>query len=154
MAVFCTVLWSNKSHNDAIVLCEGAGCDVILVETVGFGQSKFAVADMVDMFELLIPPAGGDELQGIKKGIVEVADVVVVNTLLFCCSCRSVNRSVSFYVSLLLAVIYSLTEIETETEIDIISLSETKRETEMKAHLFTQRRTSSDCHTARKFDFS
>ncbi|ELU04383.1 hypothetical protein CAPTEDRAFT_114900 [Capitella teleta] len=69
----------TRCTNDAIVLCEGAGYDVVLVETVGVGQSEFAVADMVDMFVLLIPPAGGDELQGIKKGIVEVADTVVVN---------------------------------------------------------------------------
>ncbi|RUS73070.1 hypothetical protein EGW08_019167 [Elysia chlorotica] len=68
----------TRSTNEAIVLCEGAGYDVILVETIGVGQSEFAVADMVDMFCLLIPPAGGDELQGIKKGIVEVSDVVIV----------------------------------------------------------------------------
>ncbi|XP_064636890.1 methylmalonic aciduria type A protein, mitochondrial-like [Lineus longissimus] len=69
----------TRNTNEAIVLCEGAGFDVIMVETVGVGQSEFAVNDMVDMFCLLIPPAAGDELQGIKKGIVEVADVVVIN---------------------------------------------------------------------------
>lgn len=69
----------TRTTNDAIVLCEAGGYDIILVETVGVGQSEFVVADMVDMFCLLIPPAGGDELQGIKKGIVEVADMVVVN---------------------------------------------------------------------------
>lgn len=69
----------TRTTNDAIVLCEAAGYDIILVETVGVGQSEFVVSDMVDMFCLLIPPAGGDELQGIKKGIVEVADLVVVN---------------------------------------------------------------------------
>ncbi|KAH9513889.1 hypothetical protein Btru_031673 [Bulinus truncatus] len=68
----------TRTTNEAIVLCEGGSYDIILVETVGVGQSEFAVADMVDMFCLLIPPAGGDELQGIKKGIVEVADIVVV----------------------------------------------------------------------------
>ncbi|XP_074651368.1 methylmalonic aciduria type A homolog, mitochondrial-like isoform X2 [Tubulanus polymorphus] len=68
-----------RSTNEAIVLCEGAGYNYILVETVGVGQSEYAVADMVDMFCLLIPPAGGDELQGIKKGIVEMADVIVIN---------------------------------------------------------------------------
>ncbi|XP_054634572.1 methylmalonic aciduria type A protein, mitochondrial isoform X2 [Dunckerocampus dactyliophorus] len=68
----------TRTTNEAIVLCEGAGYDVILVETVGVGQSEFAVADMVDMFVLLIPPAGGDELQGIKRGIIERADLVVV----------------------------------------------------------------------------
>ncbi|CAL1527679.1 unnamed protein product [Lymnaea stagnalis] len=69
----------TRTTNEAIVLCEGGGYDIILVETVGVGQSEFAVADMVDIFCLLLPPAGGDELQGIKKGIVEVADVVIIN---------------------------------------------------------------------------
>ncbi|XP_013791114.1 methylmalonic aciduria type A protein, mitochondrial-like, partial [Limulus polyphemus] len=69
----------TRSTNEAIVLCEAAGFDIILVETIGVGQSEYNVAHMVDMFVLLIPPAGGDELQGIKKGIVELADVVVVN---------------------------------------------------------------------------
>ncbi|XP_007897407.2 methylmalonic aciduria type A protein, mitochondrial [Callorhinchus milii] len=68
----------TRNTNEAIILCEGAGYDVILIETVGVGQSEFAVADMVDMFVLLIPPAGGDELQGIKRGIIEMADLIVV----------------------------------------------------------------------------
>ncbi|XP_076831066.1 methylmalonic aciduria type A protein, mitochondrial [Brachyhypopomus gauderio] len=68
----------TRTTNEAIVLCEGAGYNVVLVETVGVGQSEFAVADMVDLFVLLIPPAGGDELQGIKRGIIEKADLVVV----------------------------------------------------------------------------
>ncbi|KAK7474265.1 hypothetical protein BaRGS_00034508 [Batillaria attramentaria] len=68
-----------RNTNEAVVLCEGAGFDIILIETVGVGQSEFAVLDMVDLFCLLIPPAGGDELQGIKRGIVEVSDLVVVN---------------------------------------------------------------------------
>ncbi|CAH8533154.1 unnamed protein product [Dicrocoelium dendriticum] len=68
-----------RSTNEAVVLCEAAGYDIILVETVGVGQSETAVADMVDLFILLIPPAGGDEFQGIKRGIVEYADIVVVN---------------------------------------------------------------------------
>lgn len=63
---------------DAIVLCEAAGYDVVLVETVGVGQSEIAVGDMVDMFALLANPAGGDEIQGIKKGIMELADIIVV----------------------------------------------------------------------------
>ncbi|KAL1023750.1 hypothetical protein UPYG_G00045580 [Umbra pygmaea] len=66
----------TRTTNEAIVLCEGAGYDIVLVETVGVGQSEFAVADMVDMFVLLIPPAGGDELQGIKRGIIENAELV------------------------------------------------------------------------------
>lgn len=68
-----------RNTNEAIVLCEAAGFDVILVETVGVGQSETMVADMVDMFVLLVPPAGGDELQGLKKGIVELSDLVLVN---------------------------------------------------------------------------
>uniref|UniRef100_A0A6J0SV10 Methylmalonic aciduria type A protein, mitochondrial n=1 Tax=Pogona vitticeps TaxID=103695 RepID=A0A6J0SV10_9SAUR len=69
----------TRTTNEAILLCEGGGYDIVLVETVGVGQSEFAVADMVDMFVLLLPPAGGDELQGIKRGIIEMADLVVVN---------------------------------------------------------------------------
>lgn len=53
----------TRTTNEAILLCEGGGYDIILIETVGVGQSEFAVADMVDMFVLLLPPAGGDELQ-------------------------------------------------------------------------------------------
>jgi LAO/AO transport system kinase len=62
-----------------LLLCEAAGFDVVLVETVGVGQSEVAVEGMVDCFLLLIAPGGGDELQGIKRGIMELADVVVVN---------------------------------------------------------------------------
>lgn len=64
---------------EAILLCEAAGFDRILVETVGVGQSETKVYDMVDVFTLLLLPGGGDELQGIKKGIVELADVLIVN---------------------------------------------------------------------------
>ncbi len=64
---------------EAALVCEAAGFDVVVVETVGVGQSEVAVADMVDLLLLLLPPGGGDELQGIKKGIVEIADIVVVN---------------------------------------------------------------------------
>jgi len=64
---------------ESCILCEAAGYDVILVETVGVGQSEYKVADLVDMFTLIIPPAGGDELQGIKRGIIEVVDAVIVN---------------------------------------------------------------------------
>ncbi|CAG8723741.1 10548_t:CDS:2, partial [Ambispora leptoticha] len=56
-----------------------AGYDVTLVETVGVGQSEIMVSEMVDMFVLMVPPAGGDEIQGLKKGIVEIADLVIVN---------------------------------------------------------------------------
>ena len=68
----------NRSR-EAVVACEAAGFDVIFVETVGVGQSETAVADMTDLFLLLLSPAGGDELQGMKKGIVEIADIVLVN---------------------------------------------------------------------------
>ncbi|MCO4792911.1 MAG: methylmalonyl Co-A mutase-associated GTPase MeaB [Bacteriovoracaceae bacterium] len=64
---------------EALLLCEAAGFEIILIETVGVGQSEFEVADLVDYFTLLMLPGGGDELQGIKKGILELADVVVVN---------------------------------------------------------------------------
>ncbi|KAI9152620.1 hypothetical protein H9P43_009416 [Blastocladiella emersonii ATCC 22665] len=64
---------------DAILLCEAAGYDVVLVETVGVGQSETMVADMVDLMVLLVSPAGGDELQGMKKGIVELSDLILVN---------------------------------------------------------------------------
>lgn len=68
-----------RNTNDAIVLCAAAGYDVILVETVGVGQSETMVADMVDMFTLLVAPGAGDELQGMKKGIVELSDMILVN---------------------------------------------------------------------------
>src|SRR3546814_8963659 len=62
-----------------MLVCEAAGFDVVIVETVGVGQSETAVAGMTDLFLLLLLPAGGDELQGIKKGIVELADLILVN---------------------------------------------------------------------------
>lgn len=64
---------------ESLLLCEAAGYDVVLVETVGVGQSETVVADMVDFFLLMVLPGGGDELQGIKRGIVELADLIVVN---------------------------------------------------------------------------
>lgn len=64
---------------ETISLCESAGYDIILVETVGVGQSEYKVSQMVDFFILLIQPGGGDALQGIKRGIVEMADLVIVN---------------------------------------------------------------------------
>jgi LAO/AO transport system kinase len=68
-----------RGTREAILLCEAAGFDAVLVETVGAGQSETAVAEIVDMFLLLLPPAAGDELQGLKRGIVELADLVLVN---------------------------------------------------------------------------
>jgi LAO/AO transport system kinase len=64
---------------ETMLLCEAAGYDVVLVETVGIGQSETAVADMTDFFLVLMLPGAGDELQGIKKGVVELADMVAVN---------------------------------------------------------------------------
>ncbi|OJX72680.1 methylmalonyl Co-A mutase-associated GTPase MeaB [Magnetospirillum sp. 64-120] len=75
----CTLGGVARRTREAMLVCEAAGFDVVVVETVGVGQSETAVADMVDMFLLLLVPGGGDELQGIKKGIVELADAVVVN---------------------------------------------------------------------------
>ncbi len=64
---------------EAILVCEAAGFDAVLVETVGVGQSETAVADITDLFLLLLQPHAGDELQGIKRGVVELADLVAVN---------------------------------------------------------------------------
>ncbi|MBT5003812.1 MAG: methylmalonyl Co-A mutase-associated GTPase MeaB [Porticoccaceae bacterium] len=69
----------TRRTRESMLICEAAGFDVILVETVGVGQSETAVADMADMFLLLLSPSGGDELQGIKRGIMELADLVLVN---------------------------------------------------------------------------
>ena len=68
-----------RRTREAIVLCEAAGFDVVLVETVGVGQSEVMVAEMTDVFCLLLAPGGGDELQGVKRGIMEIADLIVVN---------------------------------------------------------------------------
>jgi LAO/AO transport system kinase len=67
-----------RRTREALLLCEAAGFDVVLVETVGVGQSELAVADLADLFVLLASPSGGDDLQGIKRGIMELADLVVV----------------------------------------------------------------------------
>jgi LAO/AO transport system kinase len=68
-----------RRTREAMLLTEAAGFDVILIETVGVGQSETTVAEMVDVFLLLLAPAGGDELQGIKRGVMELADIVVIN---------------------------------------------------------------------------
>lgn len=68
-----------RRTREAMLLAEAAGYDVVLVETVGVGQSETAVADMVDMFLLLLAPGAGDELQGIKRGIMELADLILIN---------------------------------------------------------------------------
>ena len=68
-----------RRTREAVSLCESAGFDVVLVETVGVGQSETVVAEMSDIFVLLMAPAGGDELQGVKRGIMEIADLILVN---------------------------------------------------------------------------
>jgi LAO/AO transport system kinase len=69
----------TRRTRETLLLCEAAGFDVVLVETVGVGQSETAVADMTDMFVLLLLPGGGDDLQGIKRGIMELADLILIN---------------------------------------------------------------------------
>ncbi|WP_420396893.1 methylmalonyl Co-A mutase-associated GTPase MeaB [Nioella sp.] len=69
----------SRRTREAVALCEAAGFDVIIVETVGVGQSETMVAEMCDLFVLLLAPAGGDELQGVKRGIMEIADLILVN---------------------------------------------------------------------------
>jgi LAO/AO transport system kinase len=68
-----------QKTRETMLLCEAAGYDVILVETVGVGQSEYQVAGMVDFFMVLMLPGGGDELQGIKRGIMELADALIIN---------------------------------------------------------------------------
>lgn len=68
----------NSNTRESIILCEQAGYDIIFIETVGVGQSEIEVTNMTDIFLLLINPGGGDELQGIKKGIIEMADIIAI----------------------------------------------------------------------------
>jgi LAO/AO transport system kinase len=68
-----------RRTREAVALCEAAGYDIVLIETVGVGQSETVVAQMSDVFILLLAPAGGDELQGVKRGIMEIADMVLIN---------------------------------------------------------------------------
>ena len=68
-----------RRTREAVSLCEAAGFDIVLIETVGVGQSETVVAQISDLFVLLLAPAGGDELQGVKRGIMEIADLVLIN---------------------------------------------------------------------------
>lgn len=68
-----------RRSREAVALCEAADYDVVLIETVGVGQSETVVSEISDLFLLLLAPAGGDELQGVKRGIMEIADVILVN---------------------------------------------------------------------------
>ena len=69
---------ANRTR-ESMLLCEAAGYDIVLIETVGVGQSEYEVASMVDFFLVLMLPNAGDELQGIKKGILEIADAIIIN---------------------------------------------------------------------------
>jgi LAO/AO transport system kinase len=68
-----------RRTREAILVCEAAGFDTVLVETIGAGQAETSVADMTDMFLVILPPAAGDELQGLKRGIIELADLILIN---------------------------------------------------------------------------
>src|SRR6185503_12311580 len=68
-----------RKTRESMLVCEAAGYDVVLIETVGVGQSETVVADMTDCFVALMLPGAGDELQGIKRGLVELADMIAVN---------------------------------------------------------------------------
>ncbi len=68
-----------QKSREAMLLCEAAGFDIILIETVGVGQSEVEVSNLVDIFTVMLLPGGGDELQGIKKGIIEIADCILIN---------------------------------------------------------------------------
>ena len=70
---------TSRRTREAMLLCEAAGYDVVIVETVGVGQSETAVAEMVDLFALILAPGAGDELQGLKRGVVELAELLIVN---------------------------------------------------------------------------
>ncbi|NRB40492.1 MAG: methylmalonyl Co-A mutase-associated GTPase MeaB [Pseudomonadales bacterium] len=78
-----------QKTRETMLLCEAAGYDVIIVETVGVGQSEYEVASMVDVFLILMMPNAGDELQGIKKGIMELADALIINK----CDGESLNMA-------------------------------------------------------------
>lgn len=69
----------TRRTRESMLLCEAAGFEVTLIETVGVGQSETAVSEMTDLFVLLLSPGGGDDLQGIKRGIMELADLILVN---------------------------------------------------------------------------
>ena len=68
-----------RRTRESIILCEAAGYDVVIVETLGVGQAETLVSEMTDVFLLMLLPGGGDELQGIKRGVMELADIVIVN---------------------------------------------------------------------------
>jgi len=69
----------SKTTSESIAICEQAGYDVIIIESVGVGQSEVALADLVDVYVLVLLPGGGDDVQGIKRGVVEMADILLIN---------------------------------------------------------------------------
>ena len=69
----------TRKSRETITVCEAAGYDIVLIETVGVGQNEIAVRSMVDFFLLIMIPGAGDELQGIKRGVIEIADALVIN---------------------------------------------------------------------------
>jgi len=68
-----------EATHEVVLLCQAAGYDIVVIESVGLGQSELDIDDATDMVLLLVSPAGGDDLQGVKKGIMEIADLVIVN---------------------------------------------------------------------------
>jgi len=69
----------SKTTQESIAVCEKAGYDVVIVESVGVGQSEVELAELVDVYGLVLLPGGGDDIQGIKRGVVEMADFIVIN---------------------------------------------------------------------------
>jgi LAO/AO transport system kinase len=70
---------ATTSTREEVAICHAAGYDTVLIETVGVGQSETEIADMADLTVLVLPPAAGDDLQGVKRGIVEIADIILIN---------------------------------------------------------------------------
>ncbi len=90
-----------EKTREAMLVCEAAGYDVVIVETVGVGQSETAVANMTDMFVLMQLPNAGDDLQAIKKGVMELADLVVINKADIDAACRHAGAGADHLVTAL-----------------------------------------------------
>ncbi|MDO8313215.1 MAG: methylmalonyl Co-A mutase-associated GTPase MeaB [Sideroxyarcus sp.] len=107
---------------EAMLLCEAAGFDVVIVETVGVGQSETAVAGMTDVFVLLQLPNAGDDLQGIKKGIVELADIVVFN------KADIDPRAAEVACGQMRSALHMLRPLSTHWQIPVLKISAAKKE--------------------------
>ena len=107
---------------EALLLCEAAGFDVVIVETVGVGQSETAVASMTDVFVLLQLPNAGDDLQGIKKGIVELADIVVFN------KADIDPRAAEVACGQMRSALHMLRPLSTHWQIPVLKISAAKKE--------------------------